>query len=152
MKHLILFLLLATFSVSAFAQFPLGSKEKEIRAYFDKNIPYASAIDFKTKDGANGVCFRKVRVVGDYTFYFDNDGYCNYYVVTYDNNELDNIVKRLNTAYSPVEDADAKWKSADEDFNVTLLPAKGAENYFSVIYFKSGQDGETSPVAALASN
>ncbi|MGZ3751799.1 MAG: hypothetical protein ACXVAU_11015, partial [Mucilaginibacter sp.] len=84
MKHLVLFLVFAAISVSAFAQFPLGSDRNEIKAYFDKNVSYASVGEFKTDDGTDALCFTKVKVVGDYTFYFDNNGLCTSYVVTYD--------------------------------------------------------------------
>ncbi|HVS93212.1 MAG TPA: hypothetical protein VHE59_14330 [Mucilaginibacter sp.] len=150
MKHLCLFLFLATASLSAFAQFPLGSNEKEIRAYFDKNIPYAQAVDFTTKRGVNAVCFNKVKVIGDYTFYFDEDGNCSYYVITYDVAELHDVIKRLDGEYCVVKET--SWEAEDNTFDITLVMPKGAANYFSVIYFKPVPSGQTSPLSILASN
>jgi hypothetical protein len=150
MKHLILFALLATFSVSAFAQFPLGSKERDIRSYFSKTRSYTSVTDFKTENGINGVRFHKARGIGDYTFYFDRNGYCSSYVETFSNNELDNVVSRLNAAFNPAEDA--TWKSDNEDTSVTVVPAQGNENYFSVVYLRSAGSAQSSSVVSMASN
>lgn len=148
MKHIILFLLLATCSVSAFGQFPLGSRERDIRAYFDKHIAYASATHFKTKDRISAMRFRKAKGIGDYTFYFDSNGYCCSCIETYSNNELDNVVSHLNSAYNPVDAA--TWESDNEDTSITIVPARGTENYFRVVYLRSA--GQTPPVIALASN
>ncbi|MBS1525765.1 MAG: hypothetical protein JST19_08960 [Bacteroidetes bacterium] len=150
MKHLFLFLFLATASLSAFAQFPLGSNESDIRAYFDKNVPYAQAIDFTTKQGINGICFSKVKVIGDYTFYFDENGNCDYYVITYDVADLQGVVKRLDSEYCVMKET--SWESEDKTCDIALVMPKGAENYFSVIYFKPVAPGQTSPLNRLASN
>lgn len=150
MKHLIVFLLLATCSASAFGQFPLGGKEKDIKAYFNKHIPYASATDFKTEDGIAGVRFRKTKGIGDYTFYFDSNGYCNSCIETYSNNELDKVITRLNGAYTPAEGS--TWKSENEDTNVTVVPPQDKENYFSVVYLRSAGTEQNSPAFILASN
>jgi hypothetical protein len=150
MKHLIVFLLLATCSASAFAQFPLGGKEKDIKAYFNKHIPYASAKDFKTEDRISGVRFLKARGIGDYTFYFDSDGNCSSYVVTYSNNELDNVVNRLNAAFKPVNSE--TWVSDKEDTSVTVLPSQDKNNCFSVVYSRSAGNGQDSSTISLASN
>src|ERR1700749_1732297 len=99
MKQLLVFLFSMMFSVAAFAQFPLGSDENGIRAYFGKNIPYISAQDFTTQDSIKAVCFIKVKEVGDYTFYFDNAGICFSYTVTYDNKEMTDLVKRFNNQF-----------------------------------------------------
>ena len=149
MKHLIVLLLLATCSVSAFAQFPLGGKEKEIRAYFNKNIPYASAKNFKTSDNVSGLRFIKARGIGDYTFYFDSNGSCISYVVTYYSKELDNIINRLNSTFKPLNNS--TWTSENEETNITLVPPKDKEIYFSVVYLKSAGNGQNSTLT-LASN
>jgi hypothetical protein len=132
MKRLTLFLFLATFSLSAFAQFPLGNNLKEIKAYFAQNIPYATIQKFKTEDGKSAVCFTKVRVVGDYTFYFDNDGKCSSYVVTYDDRELRNVTIRFNAEFCRTQEA--RWVDVDDTYDVTLVLPKHGENYFSVFY------------------
>lgn len=151
MKHLIVFLLLVTCSASVFAQFPLGGKEKDIKAYFNKHIPYASAKDFKTKDKVSGVRFLKARGIGDYTFYFDDNGYCTSYVVTYGNGELDNIVNRLNAAFKPVDSE--TWTSDNEETSVTVVPPQDKENYFSVVYLRSaGSSQPSTTLTSLASN
>lgn len=150
MKRLIIFLLLATCSASAFAQFPLGGKEKDIRAYFNKNVAYASAKNFKTDNGTNGVRFLKPHGIGDYTFYFDSNGYCTSYVVTYGNRELDNVVDRLNATFRPVNSA--TWTSDSQDTDVTVVPPRDTDNYFSVVYLRSAGNIEISSPITLASN
>lgn len=132
MKQLILLFLFTTLSVSAFAQFPLGSKVDNIKAYFAQNIPYASIQEFKTKEGVSAICFTKVKVVGDYTFYFDNNGNCSSYIVTYDNNELTDVQMRFDVKFCRMQET--KWEDAHDAFDVTLIPSKEGENYFSIIY------------------
>src|ERR1700712_203451 len=132
MKRLILFLTLTIISLSAFAQFPLGSKLKDIKAYFNQNIAYASVQKFKTQDGVNAVCFTKVRVLGDYTFYFDKAGNCTSYVVTYDQRELKEVSTRFDIEFSRTQQT--KWEDPDKTYDITLLPAKSGENYFSIVY------------------
>lgn len=128
---------LVTFSMSAFAQFPLGGNLKEIKAYFAQNIPYASIQKFKTEEGVNAVTFTKVRVVGDYTFYFDNKGTCSSYVVTYDKKELSNLLNRFDAAFVRV--LDSKWQDPDKTYDVTLDIPKNGENYFSITYTPTGE-------------
>ena len=149
MKHLIVLLLLATCSISAFAQFPLGGKEKEIRAYFNKNIAYASAKNFKTADNVSGLRFLKSRGVGDYTFYFDSNGNCISYVVTYCNKELDHIINRLNSTFKPLDNS--TWTSENEETNITVVPPKEKDICFSVVYLKSAGNTQNSTLT-LASN
>ena len=149
MKHLLIFLLLATCSVSAFAQFPLGGKEKEIRAYFNKNIPYASAKDFKSKDNVSGLRFLKTKGLGDYTFYFDSNGSCVSYIVTYGNYEFNKILNRLNATFKPLDGS--TWTSENEETNITVVPPKENENSFSVVYLQSAGNSQNSSLT-LASN
>lgn len=132
MKQLILLLLLVTLSFSVFAQFPLGSKVADIKSYFAGNIPYASVQEFKTKAGENAICFTKVKVVGDYTFYFDNNGKCSSYVVTYDENELKELMVRFDAQFCRMQEM--QWMAHDETFDVMLVPAKPGENFFSIVY------------------
>ena len=132
MKQLIILFLFSTLSLSAFAQFPLGSKMTGIKAYFAENIPYASIQEFKTKEGVDAVCFTKVKVIGDYTFYFDNNGNCSSYVVTYDVNELSDLKTRFDAKFCRMQET--RWEDADNAFDVTLLLPKEGENYFSIVY------------------
>ena len=132
MKNLILFLFLTVSSVSAFAQFPLGADSHTIKAYFAENVPYALVQDYKTENGAKAICFTKVRVLGDYNFYFDNNDKCTSYVVTYDKNELYDLVDRFNGKFCKVRST--KWVSEDSSYEVTLVPSKGGENFFSIVY------------------
>jgi hypothetical protein len=133
MKQLILlFFFLVTFSVPAFAQFPLGSERSKIKSYFADNIPYASVQDFKTEDGRNAMCFTKVKVVGDYTFYFDGYGKCSSYVVTYDRNELPDLIRRFDARFC--RGYITKWIAEDNSFDITLIPSKPGENFFSIVY------------------
>ncbi|MDB5134494.1 MAG: hypothetical protein JWP37_1097 [Mucilaginibacter sp.] len=148
MKHIILFLFLITFSISAFAQFPLGSDRGQIKAYFAENIPYASVQQFKAENGANGLCFTKVKVVGDYTFYFDYYGKCSSYVVTYDNSELPEVITRFDSEFCREEMA--RWSAHDKTFDVTLVRPTNGENFFSMIYKPAS--ASMLPTNALAAN
>lgn len=132
MKQLFLFLFFAISSVPAFAQFPLGSNAESIKVYFDDNIPYASLQTFKTREGVNALCFTKVKVVGDYTFYLDESGNCSSYVVTYDVDELPELNARFDKEFCRLRET--KWQAEDQTFNVTLIPAKDGENFFSILY------------------
>jgi hypothetical protein len=132
MKNLSLFLILTLSSVVAFAQFPLGADSRAIKAYFDQNVPYASVQDFNAEDGARAVCFTKVRVLGDYTFYFDNNDKCTSYIVTYNKEVLGDVTKRFDGKFCKLHPT--KWVSEDSTYDVTLIPSKGAENYFSIVY------------------
>jgi len=132
MKHAFLSLLLFVSAGSAFAQFPLGFSEKKIKSYFDQNISYASAVDFKTANGTSAVCFTKVKVVGDYTFFFNASGICTSYIVTYDKNELKDFVTRLDYNYCRIQSQ--KWEAEDSTFQVSVSTPKPGENYFSVTY------------------
>jgi hypothetical protein len=131
MKKIALLSLLVTLSMSAFAQFPLGSNVQKIKAYFGKNIPYASAQTFKSEKG-DAICFTKVRVVGDYTFYFDCNGICTEYVVTYDRKDMKDIVSRFDGQFCKLQNT--KWVSEEGSFAVTLVPPTTGENFFSIVY------------------
>ena len=150
MKHLVIFLLLAACSASAFAQFPLGGKEKAIRAYFNKHVAYASAENFKTTDGVSGIRFVKPHGIGDYTFFFDSNGSCISYVVTYVNGELDNIVTRLNATFRPV--SSETWACDSQATSVTVVPPRDTDNYFRVVYLRSAGTSQMSAPMTLASN
>jgi hypothetical protein len=131
MKKTALLSLLVTLSVSAFAQFPLGSNAQKIKAYFAQNIPYASAQTFKSDKG-DAICFTKVRVIGDYTFYFDYNGICTEYVVTYDRKDMKDVVSRFDGQFCKLQNT--KWVSEEGSFAVTLVPPGSGENYFSIVY------------------
>ena len=148
MKQLIILLFLITTSASAFAQFPLGSTAGQIKAYFGDNVQYASLQEFKTKDDVKAICFTKVRVVGDYTFYFDDYGKCSSYVVTYDLKDEDDVIHRFDNQFCRMEAAE--WEALDKTFNVTLAPKKAGANYFSIVY-KPRPDGMMA-ANTLASN
>ena len=132
MKQLVIFFFFTAFSFTASAQFPLGSDANTIKAYFDKNIPYLSAQDFKTVDGTNAVCYRKFKEIGDYSFYFDGKGQCFTYTVTYDKNELRDLEKRFDFKF--VRIYPTRWTAQDNSFDVTLVPPKPGDNFFSIIY------------------
>lgn len=132
MKSLPILLLLIVLSVTASAQFPLGSTIPKIKAYFDKNIPYASVQEFSAEPGDTAICFTKVKVVGDFTFYFDHDGLCTSYIVTYDKQDQDELVYMLDHNYCHLENT--KWASEEGKFDAVLLPAAKAANYVSIVY------------------
>ena len=132
MKQLILIFFMAMYTATAFAQFPLGSDKVKIKKYFDKNISYTYVQEFKTDSGTQAMCFTKVGVVGDYTFYFNNDGLCMSYEVTYDKKELTALEERFDNEFRKV--FPTKWVSADNTFEITLLPHKRGANYFCIVY------------------
>ena len=132
MKHIILTIVLAAFSLSAFAQFPLGTTKEKIVAYFGEHIRYACAQEFKTDDGIPAICFTKVRVVGDYTFYFDKYDVCTSYTITYDKKELNDLVTSFDKQFCREEMA--KWTAHNNKVVVTLLPFTKGANFFSIVY------------------
>jgi len=132
MKQLLLIASLVICSISAFAQFPLGSDRAKIKAYFAANVPYATVQEFKTGNGNTALCFTKVKVVGDYTFYFDYAGLCSSYIVTYDKSELADVTKRFDNQFCHVKNT--KWESEDSTFDVIMVPPKKGENFFSIVY------------------
>ncbi len=133
MRQLVIIALFSTLSFSAFAQFPLGADKEKIALYFAANIPYASAQEFKTKNGEDALCFTKVRVVGDYTFYFNEERECTSYIVTYDSKEINDIIRRFDRKFCLT--SATEWTDEDGNFTITLVlhPQKGA-NFVNVVY------------------
>lgn len=132
MRQIILLFLLLSSSITASAQFPLGSDMNKIKTYFAFNIPYASAQEFRTENGLKAICFTKVKVVGDYVFYFDFNGLCTYYVVTYDKKELPDLIKRFDNRFCRMYPT--KWIAEDNTYYIILEPPNAGENFFSIIY------------------
>lgn len=132
MKSLPILLLFLFLSVSASAQFPLGSTMPKIKAYFYKHVPYSFVQEFKAENGDTAICFTKVKVVGDFTFYFDHNGMCTYYVVTYSKQEQNEVVNLLDHKYCRLEST--KWVSDEGKFDAILLPPTPGANYFSIVY------------------
>lgn len=145
-KQGILLFLCIIFSIPALAQFPLGSRVEKIKAYFADNIPYAAVQEFKTPDGINALCFTKVKVVGDYTFYFDANGNCSSYIVTYDNEELPDLIRRFDLKFCRIHATE--WAADDSSFDVTLLSPKPGENFFSIVYQPMHKDKFASSLAS----
>ncbi len=133
MKQLIIIALFSALSFPAFAQFPLGANKENITLYFALNVQYASAQEFKTNNGEEALCFTKVRVVGDYTFFFNKEEVCTSYTETYDTNQINDVMWRLDRKFCRI--SDTEWTDEDGNFKITLLlhPKKGA-NFISVIY------------------
>jgi hypothetical protein len=95
-----LIILMVSWSI-AFAQFPLGANRDSIARYFGANVPYSSFQQFSTQNGNQAMCFTKTGVLGDYTFYFNNLGACTSYTVTYDKQQLDAIIRRMDIKFLP---------------------------------------------------
>ena len=131
MKRLSILLFLLICSVSAFAQFPLGSTKNEIKAYFDQTVPYSRVDEFKVDNSINAICFTKVKVLGDYTFFFDFSGTCTSYIVTYDKSEFSELEKRFDSKFCRIQPNE--WEAEDGTFDATLMRPKNGENYFSII-------------------
>ena len=133
MKQLIIIALFSTLSFSAFAQFPLGANKENITSYFAVNVQYASAQEFKTKNGEEALCFTKVRVVGDYTFFFNEEQVCTSYTETYDTKQINDVIWRFDRKFCRI--SDTEWTDEDGSFKITLVlhPKKGA-NFISVVY------------------
>jgi hypothetical protein len=132
MKQLIIIALFSTLSFSAFAQFPLGANEDNITSYFAVNVQYASAQEYKTKTG-EALCFTKVRVVGDYTFFFNDEQVCTSYTETYDAKQINDVIWRFDRKFCRT--SETEWTDEDGNFKIKLVrhPKKGA-NFISVIY------------------
>lgn len=133
MKRLILIFIFSVFSVAAFAQFPLGASKDNITSYFAGNVQYASFQEFKTKNGNEALNYTKTRVLGDYTFYFNEDGNCNCYSETYDQKQLDEIIWRMDRKFCRL--SATEWSDEDNSFHLilNLHPRKGA-NFVSITY------------------
>jgi hypothetical protein len=133
MKNLTTLLIFLEFSSMACAQFPLGANSENISTYFNNSVQYASFQHFRTKEGNEAVCYTKTSVLGDYTFYFDKDGLCNTYIETYDKQQLDDIIWRMDRRFCRL--SAREWSDEDNSFRVTLNlhPSKGA-NFVSITY------------------
>lgn len=132
MKRLPILLLFALLSLSAAAQFPLGGTMPKIKAYFSQNVPYSFVQEFKADNGDTAICYTKVRIIGDFTFYFDHNGVCRSYVVTYGKGDLHDVESMLDHKYCRMEAT--RWISEEGKFVVVVLPPVIGANYFSVIY------------------
>ncbi len=150
MKRLVLIAALILASVSAFAQFPLGASKDEIKTYFGQHVSYANVQEYKTAKGGEALNFTKVRVVGDYTFYFNDQDVCTSYIETYDKNDTEDVIWRLDRKFCRL--STEVWGSEDETFNVTLItkPKKGA-NFISIVY-KAAPAVNTTNGTVLAAN
>ncbi|HWD88482.1 MAG TPA: hypothetical protein VG367_10175 [Mucilaginibacter sp.] len=133
MKSFTLFAFFLVFSATAFAQFPLGANKDNIFQFFERNVQYASFQEFKTMAGNEAVCYTKTRVLGDYTFYFDQEGNCDTYTETYDKRQLSDIIWRMDRRFCRI--SEKEWTDEDGSFHVTLdlHPRKGA-NFVSITY------------------
>jgi hypothetical protein len=133
MKRAALIIVLLVLSVTGFAQFPLGAGKEDIEAYFAGNVQFASFQEFRTKSGSDAFCYTKTRVLGDYTFYFNQDGTCNTYTETFDKRQLDELTWRYDRKFCRV--SATEWVDEDNCVYITLLlhPKKGA-NYMSLTY------------------
>jgi hypothetical protein len=150
MKRLVLVAILSIVSLSAFAQFPLGASKDEIKSFFDENVSYANIQEYKTKDGGDALNFAKVRIVGDYTFYFNDQDVCTSYIETYDKDQTDEVIWRFDRKFCRL--TSNTWGAEDESFSVTMIknPKKGA-NYISIVYSPVVKPDDQ-PASALASN
>ena len=132
MKALPILLLFVITSLSAAAQFPLGSTMPKIKNYFNDHVPYSFVQEFRADNGDTAICFTKTKIIGDFTFYFDHDGICRYYVVTYGMGDLHKVESLLDNKYCHLEAT--HWISEEGKFDVNVLPPETGANYFSVIY------------------
>jgi hypothetical protein len=116
-----------------FAQFPLGASKQEIIDYFGQNISYAGVQEYKTSNGTDALNFTKIRVVGDYTFYFNDNDECTSYVETYDKKDVNEVIWRFDRKLCRINATN--WSDEDNTFSVTLLdhPKKGA-NFIAIVY------------------
>jgi len=133
MKRLTLIIVLLVLSLTGFAQFPLGASKENITTYFADNIQFASFQEFKTKSGSDAFCYTKTRVLGDYTFYFNQDGTCNSFTETFDRKQLDELTWRYDRKFCRI--SATEWVDEDNSVHITLMPhpKKGA-NYMSLTY------------------
>lgn len=132
MKRLPILLLFVVLSLSAAAQFPLGSTMPKIKTYFGEHVPYSFVQEFRADNGDLAICFTKTKTIGDFTFFFDYSGVCHSYVVTYGKEDFREIESLLDHQYCHVETA--RWISEEGKFAVDILPPETGANYFSVIY------------------
>jgi len=132
MKSLPIFFLFIILSLTAAAQFPLGSTIPKIKTYFGEHIPYSFVQEFRAENGDTAICFTKSKAIGDFTFYFDHNGICTSYVVTYGKEDFSEVKSILDHKYCHLETA--RWISEEGRFDVNVLPPETGSNYFSVIY------------------
>ena len=132
MKRLPILLLFVILSLSAAAQFPLGSTMPKIKTYFSEHVPYSFVQEFRADNGDLAICFNKSKGIGDFTFYFGNDGICQSYVVTYGKEDFHEVETLLDQKYCHVEIT--RWISEEGKFTVDILSPETGANYFSVIY------------------
>ena len=132
MKRLPILLLFVILSLSAAAQFPLGSTIPKIKTYFSEHVPYSFVQEFTAENGDTAICFTKSKGIGDFTFYFDENGICQCYVVTYGKEDLHKVESLLDNKYCRLEQT--HWVSEEGKFDVDVLPPATGANYFSVVY------------------
>jgi hypothetical protein len=132
MKCLPILLLFTTLSLSAAAQFPLGSTMPKIKTYFSEHVPYSFVQEFRADNGNTAICFTKTKAIGDFTFYFEHTGLCTSYIVTYGKEDFNQIESLLDHKYCHLETT--RWISEEGKFDVDILPPATSANYFSVIY------------------
>lgn len=132
MKRLPILLLFVILSLSATAQFPLGSTMPKIKTYFGQNVPYSFVQEFSADNGDTAICFTKSKGIGDFTFYFDNNGICRSYIVTYGIKDFRDVESLLDHKYCHLDVT--RWISEQGKFDVNVLPAETGANYFSVVY------------------
>jgi hypothetical protein len=129
---LILPVLLTICSSAAMAQFPLKASRRTIKNYFDEHVPYASQREFNTQEGIKALCFTKVKVIGDYTFHFNQTDECDFYIETYDKKEANRVTSYLNKILCPL--TSSTWCDEDNLFTVTLMPDIEGTNYIALMY------------------
>lgn len=150
MKRLPILLLFIILSLSAAAQFPLGSTMPKIKTYFSEHVPYSFVQEFRADNGDLAICFNKSKGIGDFTFYFDNDGLCRSYIVTYGNEDFHEVESLLNQKYCCVETN--RWVSEEGKFAVDLSPPETGANYFSVVYTSDPLLGDIRDNTLLSTN
>jgi hypothetical protein len=150
MKYIFLFLVCINLSFTASAQFPLGSSRDRIMDYFADNVQYASLQLFKADNGTDALCFYKVRVVGDYTFYFNHDGLCTSYIETYDEKEMPAVIYRFDRRFCRI--SANKWTGENNAFEITIQYPKYGENFFSIVYRPLIPSHFDTTINSLASN
>ena len=132
MKRLPILLLFVTLSLSAAAQFPLGSTMPKIKTYFGQNVPYSFVQEFRADNGDTAICYTKSKGIGDFTFYFDNNGICHSYIVTYGREDFREVESLLDHKYCHLDVT--RWISEQGKFDVSVSPPETGSNYFSVVY------------------
>jgi len=104
----------------------------KIKTYFGEHIPYSFVQEFRAENGDTAICFTKSKAIGDFTFYFDHNGICTSYVVTYGKEDFSQIKSLLDHKYCHLEAS--RWISEEGRFDVDVQPPATRANYFSVTY------------------